>query len=222
MKAQTIPNELFEQIAPELLTGESLLWAGTPRSRRRFQPNQLHILVYIGSGLVAVGLTFAMFILFRSAAVASLSGLIVLTLVFLLVLALALNKQTFPALRQMLSGTSITYAITDRRIIIMSGATVQSYGANDIDFIERHMHKDGTGDLLFKRELKRRQFYKQVYSEQQAVVDVGLYGVENPREIETLLLEVFRPSGAVYKHDERDEWVYEDEFDTPQDQQASQ
>lgn len=224
MKKQTIPAEIYQRVEPELLAGETLLWVGTPRAGHLPQSTRAAARAAVLSGLVAVLLGIGLLVLLRSGRLVLVSSpIVILILIFLLIMALAVSKYYRPALRNLLGGGSTTYAITDRRVLMLAGRSVQSYAASDIDFIERRMNRDGTGDILFKRESRRETVYSGVFSEQDVVVPVGLFGVDNPREVEALMLEVFRPGASVYAADEKpkhDDWVYEDELETVPDADA--
>ena len=139
-----------------------------------------------------------------------------------LVLVLTLVAVLIPAIMRMRNAKNVVYAITDRRLLMISGNSVQSYGERDIQFIERKMHKDGIGDITFRRETQTwgwgRGYGGSMFAPQSRLTAVGFFGIENPREVEALMLETFRPDGAAkHKHDdnwdENDEYFYDDEED---------
>ena len=139
-------------------------------------------------------------------------------------IVLGLLVAIMPAITRMKNAKNAIYAITDRRLLMISGNSVQSYGERDIQFIERKMHKDGTGDITFRRETQTRTGYYggSVFAPQSHTTSVGFFGVEDPQEVEALMLETFRPDGAQKrKHDEN--WDEDDEYfyDGEEDRSAS-
>ena len=98
-----------------------------------------------------------------------------------------------PLLRSWM-GKQTIYAITDRRVLTISGDVVRSDGEQDIEFIERKMHRDGTGDIIFRREAHTSTGYYggSVFAPQTRTTNVGLFGIPDPHEVEELMLEVFR------------------------------
>jgi hypothetical protein len=85
-----------------------------------------------------------------------------------------------------------TYAVTDRRVlIVVTGRKreVQSYGALDVNAIERQEAADASGDLTFVRR-------KEKDSEgRDRTVEVKFIGIPKVREVERLLRSVFTPGG---------------------------
>jgi hypothetical protein len=116
--------------------------------------------------------------------------LIPLLLILLLVAAIAI-----PLIRRSQS----LYAVTDRRALIMQGRRTRSFGANDIQFIERRMTRGGTGDVIFASQIKDR--YAGNTGRRITTEPVGFLGIEHPQEVEALMLDVFRGMGSKVKND---------------------
>src|SRR5690606_16289736 len=126
--------------------------------------------------------------------------------VFSLILLIALATVIAPFLSGFLTARRTIYAVTDRRVLIVSGKSVKSYGENDIEFVERTMQRGNTGDLIFRHEQRAVPvFYGNgLYSRREVAIPVGFFGIENVREVEALLLETFRAAAdyAKPKHDD--------------------
>jgi hypothetical protein len=103
------------------------------------------------------------------------------------------------------------YAVTDRRALIMEGTRTRSFGANDIEFIERRMARNGTGDVIFATQIKDRyagNSGRRIVSE-----PVGFLGIERPQQVEALMLGVFRGMGGKLKNDLLDDKPKNDDLD---------
>jgi hypothetical protein len=131
-----------------------------------------------------------------------------------IIILLAVGFALTPLIRNTLKMGSI-YAVTDRRALIIAGKSVQSYGEKDIQFIERRMRGENTGDIIFKREPHSHMGYYggSVLASRAGTNDIGFFGIRNVREVEALMLETFRPDQvyAKRKHSEMDEDFFEDD-----------
>ncbi|HKW88748.1 MAG TPA: PH domain-containing protein [Candidatus Acidoferrales bacterium] len=147
----------------ELESGESLSWAGTADPRR----------AAIGAIPAAIfGIPFAGFALFwmseafratntmsRTAHNSFVSGFKVFPLfgVPFLLIGLAI---TLAPLWAFLKGKSTVYAVTNRRVMVISGTNsraVQSFTPADIASVEHRERPDGSGDIvLMTNTLQRR------------------------------------------------------------------
>lgn len=94
------------------------------------------------------------------------------------------------------------YAVTDRRALIMEGQRTRSFGANDIEFIERRVARNGTGDVIFATQITDR--YAGNTGRRIASAPIGFMGIERPQEVEALMLGVFRGMGGKLKNDALD------------------
>lgn len=184
---KSIPDTLLQRVEDELLEGEDLLWVAQPGADAgdllpTSKPNpallaalaatmvggQLAILIAYGMmRLPGMALPFVMI----AVTVAALAGI-------------------FAALRWVARRRSrdVVYAVTTRRALMLFGQQVQSYGENDMQFIERRMRPGGRGDVVFKRVLRPRQDALGQMEEQ----PIGFMDVENPRHVEALMLQTFR------------------------------
>ena len=83
----------------------------------------------------------------------------------------------------------IVYAISDQRLLIIRNLLtykVTSYGPEDIDVIERRDNRDGSGDLVFRREETRKlRHHKDPYGKRRVGErEVGFFGVPDVRRVE--------------------------------------
>ncbi len=184
-------NDLQRRVEAELLPGEELLWVGQGDGRlnaRRMSGAPIRaVLVLLVAGLVMVSIFGGLFMtrgmvttgfgsFFPAVSIFSIMA-IVLLLVVLRVSGVF--TQTF-------RNAQATYAITNRRIMILTGrrtTQVASYGRQDIERIERRMRSDGSGDLIFRYEdLPRR--YGSGYGGRHMTYDrlpVGFFGIADVR-----------------------------------------
>ncbi len=85
----------------------------------------------------------------------------------------------------MYKANQTAYVITDRRAIVLEGGWgihIRSFGPGDIDSIRRTLYADGTGDVVFAKELTGTSSGGRVQ-----IKEWGFYAVPNPKEAEELL-----------------------------------
>lgn len=165
MKSDSISSEIHQRIDSELLLGEDLLWAARPGRRALLSVGGLSMISTVVMGLLMLGVFFTVFSSFRGASVFT-----------------ALSKH----------GPGTIYTITDRRVLMLSGRSVRSYGPNDIELVERRMHGE-RGDVIFRYETRIRRSQNRTRSYEEPV---GFFDIEHPREVEALMLETFRGAGT--------------------------
>jgi hypothetical protein len=226
MKSKHWSPEVDDTIAGELLAGEHVKWAGRPDPMRLASKDlwrsvvgvmALLFLLIVMAGPVAFmsvsssvtsvsqgtttgtggpmmeviqhgpmgGPSFGVFSLIP----------VLIGLVFLgIVLSFILRPLT-----RFLEARQTRYAITNRRVLIVDGLfsrRVHSFGADDIERIERRGRGNGYGDLILGYETRtrytrsnvtnmhHRRDYRQPY---------GLMAVPDVRQVEAILLDTFRP-----------------------------
>lgn len=205
MKHNDVHSTVYEQIEAELLSGEDLLWVGQPHS------SSLIDFVRSGSGFafVIIGLLICvilgLLVAMSRQSIAPIAGLFIVgTVVVCSIIGLIITL-----LSNAIRARNTIYAITDRRVLIMSGRrlqTVRSYGEQDIQFIERTMRGKTCGDLIFKREPHRNAAYygDGIYGSGMVNVPVGFFNIDNVRQVEAILFETFRSSGFTQKSKRRE------------------
>jgi hypothetical protein len=207
MKKDHIPKPILERVEKELLAKEELLWVGLPKKQHIPGDNSR------ASKLVAVALLAMLFAGFIAYFASSGNSAInidlipIISVVAVIILAIGRTVHSLFADRHLL------YAATNRRAIIMHRNKVQSFARQDIQFIERNMHRDGTGDIIFREEhYKRVVPVGTVITHRNERVTTGFYGIDNPAEVEALMLETFREEAEDYRHleDEASIWDVEE------------
>jgi hypothetical protein len=210
-------SEAYQRVEAELLPGEELLWVGQPNPKHmrlgRSAIGSKAVLLSTIVGLQVLLVLGGVFFTISSSRGSTASGtvtttqetpwlMIAVVVVGLLVGMAAVGVALF---RQRLRKHSI-YAITDRRVLTISGDAVRSDGEQDIEFIERKMHRDGTGDIIYRRELQTSTGYYggSVFAPQTHTTNVGFFGISDPHYVEELMLDIFRPDAypGKRKHDE--------------------
>jgi len=187
MKKRDIPKPILEKIENELLAGERLLWAGIPGRHRAPNPMMLMSLIAGLVALLGAGITI---FFYKGGAIVAVLPAIIIIMVALAGLSITLQQYSKPQ----------AYAVTNRRAIILSKKSVQSFGPQELQSIERKMNRNGTGDIIFRKEYyKRPTIAGTVYVESRSIEPIGFLGVENPVELEALILETFQPEDANHK-----------------------
>lgn len=184
------PN-LRSQISPELEHGEKLLWVGQPTPFRVLMqaPEELF------GALVAVvlmGVIFTIFLPLSGAAVMSRQPPFAFFLViFLVIMAASLTRPLY----EYFVARRTVYAMTDQRALIIkpgwNGQSVNSY--YQIEHIERRNLANERGDLIFAHEPYSQRGR---YGYRSRVRKIGFFGIDQPREVERLLVENL--TGAAY------------------------
>ncbi len=183
-------DDLQFEVEAELMAGEDLLWVGQPDplqvalALRHLWP-MLFGLLWLGFvGFIFFGFSFASF-----GNMGGRAGIFsVLPLIFI---AVGLWPVSLP-LREYISATRTVYALTPRRAIIVSGLfsrTVQSYSPNQMQLVKTRVHGNGTGDIIFQLEERSRSSGS--HGRRYYTVEIGFFGIHNPREVEALMLELF-------------------------------
>lgn len=180
----------LETATAEMSPGEKLIWAETAISknvRRRMIPISL-------LGWVFLVLSFA----WIDKAASTSIGLLLFGLPFVIgSLAIA----TLPWWRPVYAKRTI-YAISDQRLLIIRNLMkykVTSYGPEDIDVVERRENRDGSGDLIFRREEIKKLGHHHDPSGKRRVGqrEVGFFGVPDVRRVEVAVRALKQKSSQV-------------------------
>ncbi len=191
----TLPNPL-DIAKAEMTPGEELLWAETSlpkNARRRIIPISL-------LGWVFLLLSLAWL---TRAATASI-GLLVLGIPFVVgALALASAPWWWPNVTR-----RTIYAISDQRLLMIrdfAKRKVTSYGPEDIDVVERRENRDGSGDVIFRREENQKlKHHHDPYGKRRvATREIGFLGVPEVRRVEEAIwaLKQRRDQSSQKRHD---------------------
>jgi hypothetical protein len=151
MTISTLPQDLQQRLRAELRPGEMVIWSGQPDPGRFmksgfklwffFVPWTAFAIFWIGG---ASGFHMPTFD----------SGWSFFPLFGLPFLLIGLGGMSSPFWLRRRAG-SMVYAITNERVIAIEGSRtiiVTSYSAAEITDVERTEHRDGTGDLVLRRE----------------------------------------------------------------------
>ncbi len=244
MKSKHWSPEVDDTIAGELLAGETVKWAGKPDPMRLAAKDLwrsvigfailLFLLIFM-AGPIAFTSGSTSAVMVREAVTTGPTGpameviqhgptgggfgmfSIVPLLIGLVFLGITLSFILRP-LARFLEAQQMRYAITNRRVLIVDGLfsrRVHSFGANDIERIERRGRGDGYGDLILGYEtrtrytrsnvtnMRHRRDYREPY---------GLLAVPDVRQVEAILLDTFRPE-LDDLYDEKPK--HDDFFDAP-------
>lgn len=194
-------------VNPELYGGETLLWAARPSMMRVIQKNAIALI----GPLMMLGVLLFILPRFMGFSVFSFGFGSSFSFIFVIILLIMLGSMAVP-IWSLFSEARAVYAITDQRALIitpgLSGRSVKSYSASDIQRIERH--GSDTGDIIFGYETRyrRSRYGSRAYS-----VGIGFYGIPNVRAVELLLLETFKMPGGEKAKPKRDEAGYDDNYD---------
>ncbi len=204
-------DTLHQQVEAELLPGEELLWVGQGDGRfraRSFSGSPLRALLVLGiAGLVTVSMFGSMFmtrgmhfsgtgVVFSMVSIFGIMGIVLLLILL----------RTTGVFAQAFRNAQATYAITDRRLMILTGhrtTQVTSYGPQDIECIERRMRSDGSGDLIFRYEDLPHRFNSGYRTRRMSYdpLPVGFFGIPDVRRVEALLIDTFRSEPASRRND---------------------
>ncbi|HRL11933.1 MAG TPA: hypothetical protein PKX07_08635 [Aggregatilineales bacterium] len=191
MKADQVPAETLSRVESELLPGEELLWVERPGmptiDSLLTNPTSL-------SGIGGLLLVLVMFLfVFPSFGAFNLARM---SPIFMLVPLIMIGTVVWQVVMPIITRMNSIYALTNRRALIINGGSTRSFTRDDIEFIERRMARNGTGDVTFAKEVKTR--YSSSGSRRSSrlyTVPVGFFGVRNPQYVEALMLDVFRSVG---------------------------
>ncbi len=189
-----IENDAIRQVAESALHGqEHLLWVGRPN------PLRVAARYWLQSVLGVVWTAFVVFMISQVNSMGSGSGLarpagsnilLFFQLFMVAFLLLGISMILSPAWHY-LKATRRVYALTGQRALIIERLPIQvvhSYFARDISHIERKGN-DQQGDIIFARET--RTYKTRSGRTRRYVASIGFLGVENPRQVEALMLKVF-------------------------------
>jgi Bacterial PH domain len=190
------PSDVQFRAQSELQPGENLYWTGTADPRRAAitaLPASIFGIPFAGFALFWINSAFhATHGLARNsnAFAKSFSIFPVFGLPFLLV---GLGMILAP-LWAFVKGRNTVYAVTDKRIMIISGSgnrTVRSCTPADIASVDYRERPDGSGDIMIGTNSQIRTANNSV-----SQLKVGLYGVSNVKEVarQVLNLHTQRPA----------------------------
>ncbi len=181
-----IPHEMRQVLERELDRGERALWMGQPSPGRMAKRN-LPILIF--------AIPWTAFAIFWMAGAAgfkipdfSKGGMENLFSLFGIPFVLIGLGMFLSPLWAMKKAKKTIYAITDKRAIIMKlgrRMAIQSFLPQQLQSLRRAQRADGSGDIIFKKE-----FTVDSRGQRSATTEIGFFGIQNVKEIETMLREI--------------------------------
>jgi hypothetical protein len=173
----TISDKGRQQVEQVLQEGEELLWAGHP-DERRFA-SKYSVAVWVGILFIIPAVMSAMGWIGRAADRQSATMMALLGVgIVAAVLVLYSNK------------TDIVYAVTNKRIVLLSRGNPTSYGKRNITQFRLVPWEGDIGDILFAEAEKR--VYMGKNRQKWVVTDIGMYGVKRYQDVRTLIYRVFQ------------------------------
>lgn len=216
------------RIEQELLDEEVLLWAGRPTPLRTLGGSNLYTvaMALISLIIVLVILAVSRGMMFMDLGPGSpmmgapnaIFGLVTL------IMLLSMGGVLLSPLWRLLNARRTLYAITDQRILILDGILSQkvtSYGADDIERIERRSYSTGRGDLIFRHETRTqrvrssRGYRRTRYYEE----PIGFFGIPDVRAVERVMIDTFMAGQQPYpkakrKNDDLEADEYDEDYTT--------
>lgn len=160
----------------EMRPGERLIWADRPAPGR---------MVLSGLVLTAFGSVFAGFAAFWIAGAASAtsgdSGVFAFFPLFGIPFLLVGLAIMLAPLWIWMSAKKTIYAISSDRLVIIMGRRVRSFEPDEIDSLERREKADGSGDIIFRRDLVRSHSRHHGRTRERKI---GFIGIPEVRRVE--------------------------------------
>lgn len=191
------PNEAQQRAQSELQSGESLCWAGTAdpiRAAVAALPAALFGIPFAGFALFWVTQAYrATSAMSHSSHNAFASGFRVFPLFGLPFLFVGLGIILAP-LWVFLKGSNTVYAVTNQRVMVISGGTtrsVKSITPADIISIDHRERPDGSGDIVIQTTGIIRS-----NNNLASPVKVALFGIQNVKQVaqQVMTLHTQRPA----------------------------
>lgn len=181
-----ITSKSRQQLEVILTQGEDVLWAGYPDEKRFIAT--YNSAIWVGALLIVPALLTACGILRGflqiNVGILALIGVVVLSIVLSL-----MSRQT-----------DQLYAVTNKRLILLSKGRPMSYGKRNITQFRLIPWQDNIGDILFAEEEKR--VYSRGNRQKLVARDIGMYGVKNYQAVRTLIYRVFQFGEDDFLHNE--------------------
>ncbi|QPC84425.1 hypothetical protein G4Y79_08640 [Phototrophicus methaneseepsis] len=214
MKLDHIPPELRNKVEMELFEDEDLLWIGQP------QPLSAAIGPTWLSDLLPIGMVGIFLFFFFSVVNGPMGGFDDMPSFFYFVPLFILATTIWPFISRLITATRSTYALTDRRALIIDGNNVKSYGADDIEFIQRNMRGQDSGDIVFAKEIST---YRSNNRTRIKSTPIGFLGIDNVRAVEAMMLRTFNQDETPRKRKhqpEEDDFLQDSEVAYYEDRQS--
>ena len=160
----------------EMRSGERLIWADRPA------PGRLALTMLPAS---LFGIPFAGFAAFWIAMASSMTteveGVFSFFPLFGLPFLLIGLGIMFAPVWAWRGARKTVYAISSDRLVIIKGGSVKSFEPDEIDTLERRERRDGSGDVTFRREVRRSASR---HGSRTRLQRIGFFGVPEVRRVE--------------------------------------
>jgi hypothetical protein len=189
------PGDAQLRAQSELQSGESLYWTGTANPARAAVtalPAAIFGIPFAGFALFWINGAYHASSQISKRPDALSKGFTVFPLFGLPFLVIGLGIVLAP-LWAYLKGRSTVYAVTNQRVMVITGGgnrSVKSYTPADIVFVEHRERPDGSGDVLIRTNATVRS------SNSISQITVGLYGVADVKQVaqQVMALHIQRPA----------------------------
>ena len=189
------PGDAQLRAQSELQSGESLLWTGLADPRRAAVtalPAAVFGIPFAGFALFWMNMAYRGTHDLARAHNSFASGFSVFPLFGLPFLLIGVGIVLAP-LWAYLKGRNGVYAVTNRRVMIITGTTsraVKSLMPNDIAEVAHRERPDGSGDVLIRTNATTRT------NNMTSQITVGLYGVPSVKEVAALVMNLHAQRAA--------------------------
>lgn len=160
----------------EMRSGERLIWADRPAPGR---------LALAGLPVTVFGGVFGAFALFWIVGAASMtpaeSGVFAFFPLFGLPFLLVGLGMALAPVWMWMGAKKTVYAISSDRLVIIRGNRIQSFEPDEIEELERRERADGTGDVIFNRQLVRSHNRHHGRTRERKI---GFFGIPEVRRVE--------------------------------------
>jgi PH (Pleckstrin Homology) domain-containing protein len=176
------PGDAQLRAQSELQSGESLFWTGTAdpaRAALSALPAMIFGIPFAGFALFWINGAYQATSHISKSADAFSKGFAVFPIFGLPFLAIGLGIVSSP-LWAYLKGRSTVYAVTNQRVMVITGSgtrSVKSFTPADIVFVEHRERPDGSGDVLIRTTGTTRT------NNSMSQITISLLGVSNVKEV---------------------------------------
>lgn len=179
MAKTKLPDAFKDLIEMQLVHDEEVLWVGMPQPLNLLRRSVLTNPIPIGM--------FILMWLFESSSSPPQTGTIFdyfRVLIFVVILGPVIWEY-FKQLRHI-------YVVTNQRAIIISRwltTDIQSYTPHKITFLKVRYHTGTYGDVIFDREILKKEGWNSYKTFLTPVIEIGFFAVEDAAKVEALLLD---------------------------------
>ena len=178
-----IPFELQSLLDQELNKSERISWSCQPnvsRAVKKSMPGFIFGLIWLA---IPVGIGVVMFTQYKNGKNVEVFPVVFIGL-FILIGLLILSTPYWAAKK----ARNTVYAITNNRAIIIekkgSSINIQSFGPDKLNDINKKIYTDGSGDLIFERQIS---IHTHKGKSKEHIHELGFMGIPRVNEVEDML-----------------------------------